>query len=111
MRRLVGHVCLHFFGFILEFKQFLSVVGDVLIESEVSVVTFFNLNDMSAQEVGLHVCIHRNKCVYMRVCDCLHLYYVWKKTRMHVKGKSNYASWSWTSWVCIMELFSSKRLS
>ena len=79
IRRLVGHVCLHFFGFILEFKQFLSVVGDVLIESEVSVVTFFNLNDMSAQEVGLHVCIHRNKCVYMRVCDCLHLYYVWKK--------------------------------
>ena len=77
MRRLVGHVCLHFFGFILEFKQFLSVVGDVLIESEVSVVTFFNLNDMSAQEVGLHVCIHRNKCVC--VYERLRLYCVSQK--------------------------------
>jgi hypothetical protein len=87
MRCLVGHVCLHFFGFILEFKQFLSVVGDVPIESEASVVTFFNLNDMSAQEVGLHVCIHRNKCVYMRVCDYLHLFYVWKKNTHACKRK------------------------
>ena len=34
VQALVGHVCWHFFGFILKFKQFLSVVGDVQIENE-----------------------------------------------------------------------------